>query len=66
MAQAVEDFNWPQSIVNMPDEDGGLWSHFGVRFRGTWVLLDRDGRVVERTSPHPPDLLRRLDRLVSA
>lgn len=66
MSRAVENFNWPPSIINMPDENEKLWAHFGVRFRGTWVLINRRGEVVQRTSPHPPDLLKHLDRLVSS
>lgn len=66
MSEAVRDFKWPATIVNMPDDDGELWSHFGVRFRGTWVLIDRHGEVVERTSPHPPDLFKDLESLVSS
>lgn len=65
MSEAVRDFKWPSSIVSMPDRDGKLWSHFGARFRGTWVLINSKGEVVQRTSPHPRDLQKHLDMLVS-
>ncbi|MGH2773317.1 MAG: TlpA family protein disulfide reductase [Actinomycetota bacterium] len=52
-AEALADFAWPQNIVTAFDPRGELWAHFGVTFRGTWVLINQDGKVLTRTSPHP-------------
>lgn len=66
MSEAVEDFGWPNHMVHAVDPDGSLWSHFGIRFRGSWVFISDDGQVT-RTSPHPPasEVEKELEELVA-
>jgi hypothetical protein len=52
MADAVNDFGWPSSMIHAVDEDGRLWRHFDVLYRGAWVFIDDDGRVHERSPSH--------------
>jgi hypothetical protein len=55
MAEAVKEFDWPASMIHAVDEDGGLWRHFDVLYRGAWVFVDDDGSVYERSASHLPE-----------
>lgn len=67
MKTAVQDFGWPPAIINAVDENGNLWQHFGVRYRGSWVFINQDGKV-DQTVGHISDkeLRSKLDRLAAA
>jgi hypothetical protein len=68
MEQAVKDFKWPASMIHAVDENGDLWRHFDVLYRGAWIFLDDDGRVVERSVTHLPErqVGENLEKLVSS
>ncbi len=55
MARAVKDFDWPRSMIHAVDEDGRLWRHFDVLYRGAWVFVDDDGHILERSVSHLPE-----------
>jgi hypothetical protein len=67
MAEFVKEFGWPGSMIHAIDENSELWSHFGVRFRGTWIMVDDEGRVLSRSVGHIPkdELTKRLDQLIA-
>lgn len=67
MAEFVKEFGWPDTMVHAIDKNGELWSHFGVRFRGTWVMINQDGRVLSRSVGHIPkdELNKRLEKLTA-
>jgi hypothetical protein len=68
MTDFVRRFRWPDTIVNAVDEDGSLWTHFGVRFRGTWLMVNQDGSVQSQSAGHisEQELRKRLESLVGA
>jgi hypothetical protein len=68
MEQAVRDFKWPASMIHAVDENGQLWRHFDVIYRGAWIFLDDDGNVVERSVTHIPgkQVGENLEKLVAA
>lgn len=67
MSKAVDEFGWPDTMVHAVDRSGSLWSHFGTRFRGTWIMVNQDGRELSRSAGHisKDDLIKRLDQLTS-
>lgn len=67
MAESVREFGWPDTIVHAVDKSGELWTHFGVRFRGTWIMINQDGRVLSRSAGNisREELIERLDQLVA-
>ena len=67
MEEAVEDFDWPESMVHAVDEDGSLWRHLDVLYRGAWIFVNDDGSVAERSVTHLPERRVReaLDKLVA-
>ncbi len=66
MEKAVEDFRWPDSMIHAVDDGGKLWRHFDVAYRGAWIFVNDDGKVVDQSLTHiPEDEIRaNLDRLV--
>ncbi len=66
MERAVRDFGWPDSMIHAVDDDGKLWRHFDVVYRGAWIFINQDGTVLEQSLTHiPEDEVRaNLDRLV--
>jgi hypothetical protein len=54
MEQAVRDFKWPASMIHAVDENGRLWRHFEVIYRGAWIFVDDDGQVAGRSVTHIP------------
>ncbi len=68
MSKAVDEFGWPDIMVHAVDRNGSLWSHFGTRFRGTWVMVNHDGRELSRSQGHIPEgeLIKRLEQLTSS
>jgi hypothetical protein len=66
MIDFVRRFGWPDTMVHAVDKDGDLWAHFGVRFRGTWLMVNQDGSVLSQSIGHIPEqeLRTRLDALV--
>lgn len=67
MVKAVDEFGWPDTMVHAVDRSGDLWSHFGTRFRGTWIMVNQDGRELSRSQGHIPkdELMKRLEQLIS-
>lgn len=63
----MKEFEWPDTMLHAIDRNGELWTHFGVRFRGTWIMIDDDGRVLSRSIGHIPkdELTKRLEQLVA-
>ena len=55
MEEFVDEFGWPDSMTHAVDKDGELWEHFGVRYRGAWIFLNQDGRVLFRSPSHIPE-----------
>ncbi|HEX2179101.1 MAG TPA: hypothetical protein VHL54_06230 [Actinomycetota bacterium] len=66
MERAVREFEWPESMVHGVDEDGALWRHFDVVYRGAWIFVNDDGSVLDRSVTHIPEAAVRenLDKLV--
>ncbi|MEO7803647.1 MAG: hypothetical protein ABIS18_04220 [Actinomycetota bacterium] len=54
VAEAIKAFGWPRNIINTFDKDGSVWAAQGIRFRGTWILINQDGTEVKRFLSHPP------------
>lgn len=54
-------------MTTLVDDDGSLWSHFGVRVQPAWVFVDADGEV-ERVLGEltRQQLLERLETLAGA
>ena len=67
MAGFVKEFDLPDTMIHAVDRNGDLWSHFGTRFRGTWIMINQDGRVLSRSIGHIPkkELAKKLDQLVA-
>lgn len=45
---AMQEFVERHGLEDMPqavDEDGQLWSRFGVAYQPAWVFIDTDGSV---------------------
>lgn len=68
MVKAVKDFGWPRNIINARDKNGSVWASLGIRFRGTWILINQDGTELRRFVVHPPEaqLIEGLEQLVQA
>lgn len=68
MEEAVGDFKWPGSMIHAVDEDGDLWRHFDVLYRGAWIFLDDDGTVIHRSVTHLPEkqVEQNLEKLVAS
>jgi hypothetical protein len=68
MEQAVKDFKWPASMIHAVDENGGLWRHLNVLYRGAWIFLDDDGKVLHQSVSHLPEkqVKENLERLVAS
>jgi len=68
MEEAVADFRWPGSMIHAVDEDGGLWRHFDVPYRGSWIFLDDDGKLVHQSVTHLPErqVRQNLEKLVAS
>lgn len=68
MQKAVKDFRWPDSMVHAVDERGELWRHFEVAYRGAWIFVNDDGRVIEQSLTHIPEseIRANLDLLVES
>lgn len=67
MAQFVDEFRWPDTMVHAIDRNGELWNHFGTRFRGTWLMVDQDGKELSRSIGHIPkdEMVKRLEQLIA-
>lgn len=67
MAAFVKEFGWPDTMIHAIDRNGELWSHFGTRFRGTWVMINQDGSENSRSIGHIPkdELIKRLEQLIA-
>jgi hypothetical protein len=54
-------------MVHAVDRNGELWTHFGTRFRGTWIMINQDGRVLSQSIGHIPkrELTKRLEQLLT-
>ncbi|MGI8427404.1 MAG: TlpA family protein disulfide reductase [Actinomycetota bacterium] len=67
MEKFVKDFNWPESMTHAVDPDGSLWRHLNVRYRGAWIFVNADGKVLFQSVSHIPEkeVRSRLDALVS-
>jgi hypothetical protein len=55
MEEFVRRFKWPDRMVHAVDRSGALWAHFGVRFHGTWIMVDDDGSVSSQSVGHIPE-----------
>jgi hypothetical protein len=68
MEQAVDEFNWPDSMTHAIDRDGTLWEHLEVRYRGAWIFVNDDGEVSFRSLTHIPEkeVRSRLEELISS
>ena len=66
MVDFVKKFSWPDTMTHAVDRNGDLWAHFGVRFRGTWIMVNEDGSVLSQSAGHIPEseLRKRLQQLV--
>lgn len=66
MNEFVRRFKWPDTMIHAVDRNGELWIHFGVRFRGTWIMVNQDGAVLSQSVGHIPEqeLRKRLEQLV--
>ena len=67
MSRAVKEFGWPDSMIHAVDTNGDLWADFKVRFRGAWIFVNDDGRVLHQSVTHIPeaDVRSNLDKLVA-
>lgn len=68
MQDFVNRFKWPDTMVHAVDSNGELWAHFGVRLRGTWVMVNEDGTVASQSAGHisKEELENRLNELISS
>ncbi len=68
MQRAVKDFRWPATMIHAIDENGRLWRHFDVAYRGAWIFLNDDGTVLEQSLTHitEDEVRRNLDRLIES
>ncbi len=66
MERAVKDFKWPGSMIHAVDDNGRLWRHFDVVYRGAWIFLNDDGTILEQSLTHLPEekVRENLDQLV--
>lgn len=67
MAKFVKEFGFPDTMLHAIDRNGELWNHFATRFRGTWIMINQDGRVLSRSVGHisKAELSDRLEQLVA-
>lgn len=67
MREFVKEFGWPDSMVHAVDTNGKLWEHFNVRFRGAWIFVNQDGKVLYQSPTHisEKDARANLDRLLA-
>lgn len=68
MQRAVEEFEWPESMIHAVDEGGRLWRHFDVVYRGAWIFLNDDGTILKQSLTHisEQEVKENLDRLVAS
>ncbi|HEX2053500.1 MAG TPA: hypothetical protein VHJ78_07240 [Actinomycetota bacterium] len=68
MEKAVVEFGWPDSMIHAVDEGGRLWRHFDVVYRGAWIFLNDDGKIVQQSLTHisEEDVRQNLDLLVAS
>lgn len=67
MERAVKEFGWPASMTHAVDTDGKLWEHLKVRFRGAWIFLNDDGKIVFQSATHIPgkDVRSNIEKLLT-
>jgi hypothetical protein len=68
MEEFVDEFEWPAFMTHAVDQDGELWDHFKVHYRGAWIFLNQDGKVLFQSPSHIPERQVRdnLDKLESS
>lgn len=66
----MEDFVERHGLGFLPhavDDDGSLWSDFGVRAQPAWVFIDRAGETTVHFGPlSEDDLEQRLDAIADS